>query len=102
MSGMSVRCSLAASFSIMGCCDMVLFPLQFKDASTSEISNLQPRNRANQYNSTCPASDSRFSRSFAANLLFADSGQKLFVFLTQRLPLQQVRAIPQRLFQRFP
>src|SRR5689334_19943161 len=79
--GMSLRCSLAASFSMMGCCDMTLFPFQFKDVPTSEdfkfkISNLK----------------------FSISCLCSQPVEQLPVFLAQRLPLQQVRAIMQSLF----
>src|SRR5262249_30015742 len=82
ISGMSLRCSLAATFSMMGCCDMT-FSSSLKDDPTSinfkfQISNL------------------KFSISFSC----AQLSQQTFVFLTQRLALQQVRPVAQSLFQR--
>src|SRR5215831_7687313 len=83
MAGRSLRCSLAASFSMMGCCDMT-FSSSLKDDPTSinfkfQISNL------------------KFSIPFSR----AQLGEQSLVFLTQRLVVQQVRPVTQCLFQRF-
>src|ERR1700686_157909 len=96
-SGMSLRCNLAASFSMMGCCDMFFSSsIQGRcDVRNSKTFSREFRERTQLF------ADSRFSRSFAANIFFADVSQNLFVLFAQRLPVQQVRAVAHRFFQRF-
>src|SRR2546430_2655600 len=96
MVGRSVRCSLAASFAIIGLIDIFfLFIIGLRGKP------LRPRRWFALFRRSPSPHPSTGRTSFVASTL-SDLGDQSLVFRAQLRPFQQVRTVEQCLFQRLP
>src|SRR5260370_5859587 len=109
MAGMSLRCSLAASFSMMGCCDIDSSSIRLCFSKQLAISKTRRRTIRRNPTHDRPSvpgvivniSDAPANCHLLTAICFFYLRQQLSIFLAQLLRRQQVGPIAQRFFQRF-